>query len=247
MSKLKPPSLIPKMNFEKGIPEEKATFVVIPTILKSKEKVEEMFRKLEVYYIANKSDNIFFALLGDCSEEQFEKMDFDDEVISCGIECIQKLNEKYKTEKFSRFHFLYRKRVWNDGEKAFIGWERKRGLLSTFNKYIKGTIENNFLSNSIEKEKKDIPQIKYIITLDSDTDLSINSAHELIGTMAHILNKPEVENGVVKAGYGLIQSRVGINLDISYKTLFTKIFAGMGGIDCYSNAISDTPLNDITY
>ena len=239
MSKLKPPSLIPKMNFEKGIPEEKATFVVIPTILKSKEKVEEMFRKLEVYYIANKSDNIFFALLGDCSEEQFEKMDFDDEVISCGIECIQKLNEKYKTEKFSRFHFLYRKRVWNDGEKAFIGWERKRGLLSTFNKYIKGTIENNFLSNSIEKEKKDIPQIKYIITLDSDTNLNLGAAPKLIGAMSHILNQPVVKNKKIISGYGIMQPRIGMDLSLSQKTLFVELFSLKGGVDFYTNAISD--------
>ncbi len=73
MGKFKNPILIPKMNFENGIPEENATFVVIPTILKSKEKVKEMFEKLEVYYLANKSENLYFALLGDCSEEKKNK------------------------------------------------------------------------------------------------------------------------------------------------------------------------------
>jgi len=89
------------MNFEKGIPESAATFVVIPTILKSKEKVIEMLKKLEVYYLANKSENLYFALLGDCSEEDSKTKDFDEEVMSCGIDYCNKLNEKYKTDKFS--------------------------------------------------------------------------------------------------------------------------------------------------
>ena len=84
-----------------------------------------------------------------------------------------------------------------------------------------------------------MPNFKYIITLDSDTDLTLNSAFELVGAMAHILNKPEVKNGKVIEGYGLIQPRVGVNIDISYQNLFTKIFAGSGGIDSYTNAISD--------
>ena len=82
--------------------------------------------------------------------------------------------------------------------------------------------------------------MKYLITLDSDTDLILNSAFELVGTMAHILNKPEIKDGRVIEGHGLIQPRVGVNIDISYKNMFTKIFAGSGGIDSYTNAISDT-------
>ena len=119
MGKLKAPSVIPKMNYEE-IPEDKATFVVIPTILKSKEKVKEMFEKLEVYYLANKSENLYFALLGDCSEETTKQMEFDEEVISAGKECVYKLNQKYQYDKFPKFHFLYRERLWNSSEKAFI-------------------------------------------------------------------------------------------------------------------------------
>ena len=239
MSKLKSPCFIPKMDYENGVPEDKATFIVIPTILKSKEKVEEMFRKLEVYYIANKSDNLYFALLGDASEEQSEKKEFDNEVITSGIECIKKLNEKYKSEKFSKFHFLYRKRIWNEGEKAYIGWERKRGLLTTFNKYIKGSIENDFLCNSIEEEKKEIPKIKYIITLDSDTNLNLGAASKLIGAMSHILNRPIIRNYKVVDGYGIMQPRIGMDLDLSQKTIFVELFSMKGGVDFYTNAISD--------
>jgi len=57
--------------------------------------------------------------------------------------------------------------------------------------------------------------------------------------MAHILNKPILKNNVVIDGHALIQPRVGIDIESSRKSLFTKIFAGAGGIDAYTNAISD--------
>ena len=239
MSKLKSPVIIPKLDYEKGIPKEDATFVVIPTILKSKEKVIQMFKKLEVYYIANKSDNLYFALLGDCSEESTEKTEFDNEVISAGIECAKRLNEKYSIDKFDKFHFLYRRRVWNDSEKAYIGWERKRGILTIFNKYIKDKIQNNFWVNTIENEKENLPNIKYIITLDSDTNLNLNTAAKLIGAMSHILNLPIIQNYRVVDGYGIMQPRIGMDLSLSQKSLFIELFSMKGGVDFYTNAISD--------
>lgn len=239
MSKFKAPTIIPKLDYDKGIPEEKSTFVVIPTILKSKEKVAEMFEKLEIYYLANKSENLYFALLGDCSEEKVKVKDEDYEVISNGIEICNKLNEKYKTDKFNKFHFLYRERIWNDCERAYIGWERKRGLLTTFNKYIKNKQDNNFIVNTIELEKDKLPNIKYIITLDSDTNLNLNTASKLIGAMSHILNKPVIKNYRVVDGYGIMQPRIGMDLSLSQKTYFIELYSMKGGIDCYTNAISD--------
>lgn len=239
LSKIKAPSIIPKMDFDKGITEDDATFIVIPTILKTKEKVQEMFEKLEVYYLANKSENLYFALLGDCTEEKIKVKDEDYEVISAGIDICQKLNEKYKTDKFSKFHFLYRERLWNSQENSYIGWERKRGLLATFNKYIKRKIDNNFLENTIEKEKEKLPQIKYIITLDSDTNLNLNTASKLIGAMSHILNQPVIKDYKVVDGYGIMQPRIGMDLLLSQKTYFVELYSMKGGIDCYTNAISD--------
>ena len=244
LSKIVKPKLIPKMDFYKGIDEEHSTFVVIPTILKSREKVKEMMRNLEVYYLANKSDNIYFALLGDCSESGKKQESYDKEVIDEGLREVEILNNKYSNKQIPIFNFIYRERKWNDKEEKYLGWERKRGLLNQFNEYILGNIKNPFLTNSIENNediKEKFKNIKYIITLDADTDLVLNSAFELVGAMAHILNEPEIDiqKNIVENGYGIMQPRVGINLDICYKTLFTKIFAGSGGIDNYTNAISD--------
>lgn len=238
LSKTVKPKLIPKMNYQTGIPKEQATMVVIPTIVKTKEKVKELMKKLEIYYIANKSENLYFTLLGDCSESNKEEEEFDKEVIEEGKKQIEKLNKKYSQEhELPIFNFIYRKRIWNEKEESYLGWERKRGMLNQLNEYLLKNINNPFLYNSIEE----IPQIKYIITLDADTDLVLNTAQELIGAMSHILNKPIIDKqkNIVVKGYGIMQPRVGINLDVSLKTTFTKIFAGAGGIDNYTNAISD--------
>ena len=232
------PKLIPKIDMLNGVPKENATFVVIPTIIKNSNKVNELMRKLEVYYLANKSENMYFALLGDASSSDKEKEDFDAEVIEAGKEAVQRLNEKYKNDVFPIFHFIYRKRFWNEKEGYFLGWERKRGLLYEFNEYLLGNKKPDFNVNTLEIEKE-IPKIKYIITIDSDTNLILNSGLELIGAMSHILNKPELKNNIVIDGHALIQPRVGIDIDSSRKSLFTKIFSGSGGIDVYTNAISD--------
>ena len=274
LSKTVKPDLIPKLNMYDGIDKENATMVVIPTILKDRQKVKELMRKLEVFYLANKSENLYFCLLGDCSESDKKVEDFDQDIIDEGIKQVEKLNKKYMFQKETVpsgqlsqketvpsgqiFHFAYRKRKWNDKQGSYLGWERKRGALTEFVELLLGNmsdeeIEKKYYINTMST-KKDRPQkkrtvpekkgpspiIKYLITLDSDTDLILNSAFELVGAMAHILNRPVIRKGKVVDGYGLMQPRVGVNIDISYKNMFTKIFAGSGGIDSYTNAISDT-------
>lgn len=231
LSKKVKPKLMPKLDFSNGIPEKYSTFVVIPTIINSKEKVKELFKKLEVYYLANKSENIYFALLGDCTSSKNKEEKIDEEIVKVGLEEVEKLNKKYKNllEENNKFYFLYRNRTWNAGEKSFLGWERKRGLLCQFNDFIVNGV-NSFKVNTIASEEKDIcNKIKYVITLDSDTNLVLDSAQELIGAMAHILNKPILakERNVVEEGHGLIQPRIGIDLESTRKSMFTKIYAGL--------------------
>ena len=243
LSKCVKPKLIPKMDFSKGIPKENTTMVIIPTIVDSIDKVKELVKKLEVAYVSNESKNLYFTLLGDCTQSKNQEEKIDQDIIKTGKEEIEKLNKKYPNEEFPIFNFIYRKRIWNEKENSYLGWERKRGMINQFNEYLLKHIENPFRENTIEKYQKEnkVPKIKYIITLDADTDLILETASKLIGAMSHILNIPQIdkEKNIVTKGYGIMQPRVGINLQISYKNLFTKIFAGAGGIDCYTNAISD--------
>ena len=229
------PKLIPKMDFSLKIPKEYATIVAIPTIINSPQKVKELMHSLEVYYMANKLDNLYFALLGDCLASKNEKEAQDEKIIQEGLDFAKELNNKYAKNQLPKFFFLYRNRTWNSGEKSYLGWERKRGLLNEFNLFLVKGIDK-FKVNTINGSNL---KIKYVITLDSDTKLCLDTAQSLIGTLAHILNTPKIENGIVKKGYGIIQPRVGVDLEASRKTFFSKIFAGDGGTEVYANAISN--------
>ena len=233
LSKFVKPKIIPKLDFnDTGIPKEYTTMCVIPVLLKNTEDVEKMMKKLEVYYLANKGPNLYFTLLGDCTSEKIEKKEKDALIIKKGKECVEELNKKYG----EIFNFIYRKREWCSGERCYMGWERKRGLLNQLNEFLL-TGKNNFLVNTC----KDLPKIKYVITLDSDTKLVLNTAEKLVGAMAHVLNHPEINkmSNTVSRGHALIQPRIGVHILDERRNIFTRLFAGEGGTDLYTNAISD--------
>ena len=116
--------------------------------------------KLEVFYISNKSKNLYFALLGDCSESIQKEENFDKDVIEEGLKQFKILNEKYDKQNDPIFHFLYRQRTWNAQEERFLGWERKRGLLNQFNEYMLGNTKNTFKANTFEIVDKKINKLK---------------------------------------------------------------------------------------
>lgn len=157
LSKTVKPKLIPKLDFNNGIPKECKTFVVIPTMIKDSKKIKELFNKLETYYFANKSPNIYFALLGDCSSSKNENQRIDEEIIRIGLEEANKLNNKYPSDNIDipKFSFIYRKRKWNKNEEQFMGWERKRGLLCEFNNFlINGT--NDFKVCTLSNRRNEV-------------------------------------------------------------------------------------------
>ena len=230
---------IPKLDYSKGIPEESKTMVVIPTIISNTDKIKEMFDTLETFYIINKSDNLYFTLLGDAKASKNEVEEYDSELTKFGIEYAKKLNEKYNKDLF---YFLYRKRVWHEGENSFLGYERKRGALLHFNKILLGKKLNEkkyFHANTLSGSNLDI---KYVITLDTDTKLVLNTALNLVGAMAHPLNKPVLNKNNTKVikGYGIMQPRVSVDIEATNKSLYSQIFAGIGGFDTYSYMTPNT-------
>ncbi len=223
------PQKLPRLE---KINENIRTFVIVPTLLNSEERAKKMMECLEVYYLANQSENLFFALLGDVSEVDKEIMPYDEDIMRVGQEEAKRLNEKYGK---NIFYFLYRKRIYNPKQGKWLGYERKRGMITEFNEFLLTGNQGTFQVNTI----KEIPQIKYVITLDADTELPMDSAKKLIGIMEHPLNKPVIENGIVTKGYGIVQPKVGISIKSSTESLFSKIYAGSGGIDIYSTAESN--------
>ena len=230
---------IPKLDYSKGIPDESKTMVVIPTIVSDTKKIKEMFDTLETFYIINKSDNLYFTLLGDAKASSNEKEEYDEEVSTYGVEYATKLNEKYGKELF---YFIYRKRVWHEGENAYLGYERKRGALLHFNKILLGKkVDEKKYFNVNMLHNNDLG-IKYVITLDADTKLVLNTALNLVGAMAHPLNRPVLDkkNTKVIQGYGIMQPRVSVDIEATNKSLYSQIFAGIGGFDTYSYMTPNT-------
>ena len=232
------PEVLPKLDYSKGIPDESRTMVVIPTIVANKTKIKEMFDVLETFYLINKSNNLYFTLLGDVKAADQEIMPFDKEVSEYGVEYAEKLNKKYGKELF---YFVYRKRLWNEKENQFLGYERKRGALLQFNKILLGKMdkmsEKKFFNVNM-LHNKDLG-IKYVITLDTDTRLVLSTALNLVGCMAHPMNKPVLnkEGTKVIKGYGLMQPRVSVDIEATNKSLYSQVFAGIGGFDTYSAVV----------
>ncbi|WP_206155038.1 GH36-type glycosyl hydrolase domain-containing protein, partial [Clostridium muellerianum] len=239
INKLIEPRFVPKIEFRKGIPVEASTIVVIPTLLPSETRVKELISDMEVYYLANKEENIYFGILGDFKDSVQKEEKDDRSIVDTALKLIKALNDKYSKNGIDIFYFFNRYRQYNEKEGIWLGWERKRGKLMEFNELIKGSKNTSYdvVSGNVEN----LYNIKYVITLDADTQLPRDSAKRLIGSMYHILNKPYIDsnNKVVLRGHGLMQPRIGVGTLSANKTMFSKIFSGEVGIDMYTTAISD--------
>lgn len=234
--KILPASFLPKLDFSNGIPSENKTVVVIPAIFNSPEKVTEQLSQLEIHYLCNRDQNLYFAILGDFSDAPNQSMPDDEKIITAGVNGVRKLNRKYGENKFFYFH---RSRQWNEKEKVWMGWERKRGKILEFNKMVLDDGETSFYVKSLELDP--LKDVRYIITLDADTMLPRDSAYKLIGILAHPLQRAKMDDSERKvvSGYGIIQPRIGITPASAFATPFATIFTGTAGLDPYTCAISD--------
>jgi hypothetical protein len=192
IAKVTPVSFIPKMDYSKGIPESERTIVVIPAILGNSKSAIDLLKKLEIYYLANRDKNIFFALLGDLCDSNNESETQDNAINEEGIKFVNKLNKKYAKDGEDRFFFFNKRELYNESEKVYMGYERKRGKLMEFMALIRGSEETTY--NIISSDIDSLKSAKYIITLDSDTFLPIGSAKKLLSAMSHVLNNPYIEN-----------------------------------------------------
>lgn len=177
-SKIYKPKIIPKIEYKDGIPEDKATLVVIPTLIVDENHLEGLIEDLEVYYLSNREENIYFAILGDFKDGDEKEKPEDDRILDKGLELIRKLNEKYSKDE-DIFYYLHRERVLSKTQDRYMGWERKRGALVELNSLLLDEENTSFkaISGDISKLKG---RIKYILTIDADTLLPIDSAKSLL-------------------------------------------------------------------
>ncbi|HEY3930514.1 MAG TPA: glucoamylase family protein [Candidatus Koribacter sp.] len=231
------PFLLPKVDFSKGIPEEFTTTVVVPTLLMNEKQVRETVQELEVRFIGNMSRNLNFALLTDLADSAEQPHEDDPLVYLCG-NLINDLNRKYAGRGVGTFAMFHRHRVYNRREGLWIGWERKRGKLLDFNKLILGEYDSfPYKAGDLSV----LPKVRYVLTLDSDTQLPRGTAQKLIGTMAHPLCQAIVDTrkNIVVEGYGILQPRVGISVESASRSRFASLFSDWTGLDIYTQAVSD--------
>ncbi|MGH9339087.1 MAG: glucoamylase family protein, partial [Acidobacteriota bacterium] len=234
-----PPRTLPKMDFrDSGIPDTCRTLVVVPMMLIDVESIEAEAEELEIRYLANKEANLLFGLYSDYMDAAQVHCEADEDLLQAAVRRIEALNERHGGERFFLFH---RERKWCGSEQQFIGWERKRGKLEELNELIAGTRSREAGRLVYVGDPDQITDVRFVITLDSDTQLPHDTARRMIETLAHPLNEPRFDReGRVMAGsYTIIQPRVSPSLPSTSGAPFSRLFSDPVGIDPYTHAVSD--------
>ena len=236
-------ALLPALELREGIPAELRTIVVVPTLLTTEAAIAEQIERLEVHHLASPEGDLSFALLSDWMDAETETTPEDAALLTAAAAGIARLNRHYPPGAAAgdRFLLLHRRRVWNQGEARWIGWERKRGKLHELNRLLRGATDTGFIA--VGGHVPVVPDaVRYVVTLDADTRLPREAVHRLVGKMAHPLNRPRFDPaaGRVVEGHAVMQPRVSPSLPVGREgSLFQRSFSTMSGIDPYASAVSD--------
>ena len=237
------PLPLPRMDFAKGIAEDSRTLVVVPTIIYSAQNVEDLAEALEVRFLANRDDHLHFGLLTDFADAREETLPQDEPLLELAVQRIAGLNDKYRRAEGARngdaFFLFHRPRRWNPHEQAWMGYERKRGKLGDLNALLRGGGSGGFAR--LAGATGVLSGVRYVITLDTDTQLPRDAARQLVGTMAHPLNRPRYDPvaGRVTEGYGILQPRVAVSLTDANRSHYSRLHGDEPGIDPYTRMVSD--------
>uniref|UniRef100_S0DDI5 Bifunctional glycosyltransferase family 84 / glycoside hydrolase family 94 protein n=1 Tax=termite gut metagenome TaxID=433724 RepID=S0DDI5_9ZZZZ len=130
-----------------------------------------------------------------------------------------------------------RARTYNKTQNKYSGWERKRGAITEFIRFLKKerTSVHTFIG-----DQSVLPKIKFIIALDADTNLLYESAQTLVSVAMHPLNRPVINSdGVVTAGYGILCPKISTDLQSAKATSFSRVMSGCGGVTAYETRDKD--------
>ena len=241
------PQPLPRMDFSKGVPPESRTLTIVPTMLTNAQGIEDLIEGLEVRFLANRDDNLHFGLLTDFQDASEETLPEDGPLLLLARQRVEGLNKKYRNPKGDTFFLFHRARRWNAGEQVWMGYERKRGKLAALNALLRnrdnggthGLQENRF--SVIVGNTKILSNVKYVITLDTDTQLPRDAARQFVGAMAHPLNRAHYDEGSqrIVEGYGILQPRVAVSLPGTNRSRYARLYGSDPGIDPYTRAVSD--------
>jgi len=233
------PSFLPRLDYTLGIPADARTLVAVPCMLGSASDVEALVEGLEVRFLANRDAHLHFALLSDFVDAQQQTCPGDQALLDLASDGIQALNGKYPNPGCARFFLMHRPRVWNATERCWMGRERKRGKLAELNALLRGHGADCFMLTVGDVHT--LGDVRYVITLDTDTLLPRDTAQKFVGAMQHPLNRPrfDPQTGRMRSGYAIMQPRVGISLPSVSRSAYARLFAADAGVDPYTQAVSD--------
>jgi cyclic beta-1,2-glucan synthetase len=231
------PRMLPKIDLSRGIPEDCATMVAVPTLLLNDTQVRGLAADLEIRYLANRMPNLYFALVTD-SPDSDKPVDDKDKLVDVCADLIRGLNARHTSGGKTPFFLLHRHRIYNPSEGRWMGWERKRGKLLDLNQLLRGSFDSFPVKVG---DLSVLPEIRYVITLDSDTQLPRGAAQRFVGAMIHPLNKAVLDPAthMVVEGYGILQPRIGVSIDSASRSFLASLYSGQTGFDIYTRAVSD--------
>ena len=233
------PRRLPRLDFSSGLPQDLRTLVVVPSMLESRDHIESLLESLEVCFLGNRDSQIQFGLLTDLRDADTERCEEDSARVAQIDAGIRALNDKYPGMGCDNFFLFHRPRLWNGSEGCWMGRERKRGKLADLNAALRGNGWQSFthLVGNVEM----LADVRYVITLDTDTHLPRDAARELVGTMAHPLNRPclDAPGQRVSTGYGILQPRMAATLSGMERSRYSQLFGSEPGIDPYTRSVSD--------
>jgi len=246
--RLATPRALPKMDLSEGIPRASRTLVVVPTLMTSAQNVEHLVEALEVRFLGNRDDHVAFGLLTDLADASQETLPEDDALECLAEQRINELNDKYGISdgtslgapaRRGPFFLFHRPRRWNPKESVWMGYERKRGKLADLNALLRGRSNGDF--SRVVGDTGILQQVKYVITLDADTQLPRDAGRLLVGAMMHPLNRARYDEHEqrVTEGYGILQPRVAVSLPGANRSRYARLWASEPGIDPYTRVVSD--------
>jgi len=235
-SHLVPPRPVHRMELKGGIPPQARTVCVVACLLTGEDSGDKLCALLERYRLANRDsgEQLRFGLLADLPDSDAPMGKEQRNWVRRTQRAVDALNAKYG----GGFYLFFRAPSFQKADERYMGWERKRGALVELVRLLKNRRSG---VQVLAGDRSALADTKYIITLDTDTSLNVGAARELVGAMEHPLNTPQVDakRRVVTAGYGLLQPRISVELEAANQSLFSRIFAGQGGVDPYASTASD--------
>ncbi|MBR6555999.1 MAG: hypothetical protein IKT60_01070 [Clostridia bacterium] len=228
--RLVPPRGTLRLDLSDGIPEDAKTLCVITSLITKPGDARELGGRLREFAAANRNcgENLYFGLLLDFKDAPKEVMPEDDVLRREAEDVVRELRSEN-----GRYFLFLRERKYAATEARFMGAERKRGALAALFDRLRGTGDLPVFGEGLPED------IRYVLTLDSDTRAEPYSILPLVAALACPVNRPVIREGRVVSGYGMAMPRIVTDITAAHRSTFARLTGGNGGCDPYGSVMSD--------